>query len=987
MKRINKLLITSFSFLIGIVLSGCNENPSDSTSTFDSSTPSNSMIVESSSSSEVSDSSTSSSLEENSSSSSEEIHTEHDFKLDSVVKDPTCSEVGEALYKCVCGETQIVNVPALGHSMEYHSLVEAKCEVEGQVEYYHCTRCEKNYSDESGENLLEELTISALGHDYVESIEKEASCSEPGIKKFVCSHDETHTYTEEIPQLNHEITFVNQEDATCMTTGVKEHYECSNCHKMYSDENGTNELTAQDVLIPLKEHEYVVSVSTFNFNGDVTYEMSCKHCHTIVNSVQAVGTPNAIVALNANTISNAFIENTTTSTTCFVSDENGVWKNNNQNQSSTTAYMNLNIKVPGTLEFDVEFDTEAKWDKFIFDGENYSGKGKVHLSKTFDESSSITLQYSKDSSGNSGTDTVTLSNMRFIVDGSTDISELTDSFTYNLLTLDSMGGEIENSSYVYIDNTAFTLPIPTHESKVFVGWYKENTYETLVNEFTTLTGKMTLFAKWGEKVVVTLINDEEVTTMDIISGSVVDLPVLSKSGYLFDGWYSSSTFLPESLYNGEVITENTTFYAHYVNLPSYVGSYKGFNFYGSSGNGSSSANKTALIGEDFTFTTNSTNRGIITAYDSITHEAVVSDGDKEKPILIYEEYGVVVANNSASSTSNALTDFDFYVLTSETVTCDAQVVWNSGKNRVIKVTYGDQTLVFYVDSNSHQVFFDVIFTTLEGDSLSIEDIYSNQAYCNSLVISNESGKIAEFAKSGNSFVALDGAQGTYNGNLGVITIDGTGTLFVEDSTEGISYIKNGNVIQFTLNDSTKTITLLNDIYEIYMDSTLGTYSGELGEFISNGDGTATLNGVVGVYKIAGTVIVFTSNANSVSFVLNNDGTYITNNIFAGHTFVGSYYNNFDEETSSLKIIFNDGSVISGTIYPMYSTYYPFEFEAVLDGNTLTMTITSAIDSSAVGKVIVATVEGGTITIVSCGISNSAYSFANNGSATDNTFSL
>ena len=76
----------------------------------------------------------------------------------------TCTEAGhEAYYLCShCGklfadenaETELsdedVTIAALGHEMTHHAAVEATCTVDGNIEYWSCSRCNLNFCHSSG---------------------------------------------------------------------------------------------------------------------------------------------------------------------------------------------------------------------------------------------------------------------------------------------------------------------------------------------------------------------------------------------------------------------------------------------------------------------------------------------------------------------------------------------------------------------------------------------------------------------------------------------------------------------------------------------------------------------------------------------------------------------------------------------------------------------------------------------------------------------
>ena len=103
------------------------------------------------------------------------------------------------------------------------------------------------------------------------------------------------------------------------------------------------------------------------------------------------------------------------------------------------------------------------------------------------------------------------------------------------------------------------------------------------------------------------------------------------------------------------------------------------------------------------------------------------------------------------------------------------------------------------------------------------------------------------------------------------------------------------------------------------------------------------------------------------------------------TFTGTYYSEWDEYDTTLTVVFDDSSEISGVIYSGNGTTYYFNFTGVMEGDTLTLTITSAIDNSQVGKTITFTVSNQTLTVASTTMTSNVYTFDNDGSATCESF--
>lgn len=106
--------------------------------------------------------------------------------VESITKEPTCTEEGEKTYTCGCGNSYTEVIPAKGHHYE-----------NGE-----CTNCgDKNPDHE---------------HSYTESITKEPTCTEAGEKTYTC--DCGNSYTEEIPATGkHDYV-----DGTCTDCGAVE---------------------------------------------------------------------------------------------------------------------------------------------------------------------------------------------------------------------------------------------------------------------------------------------------------------------------------------------------------------------------------------------------------------------------------------------------------------------------------------------------------------------------------------------------------------------------------------------------------------------------------------------------------------------------------------------------------------------------------------------------------------------------------------------
>ena len=169
-------------------------------------------------------------------------YEDHQFDEGVLVEDPDCTSPGKRKYTCtVCGGDVIKDIPALGHNMRYVPRYEAECEEDGCIGHYECKLCGRYFSTISDDAEIEEkdIIIPALGHDLSEVAEVPAKCEEPGTKK---------------------------------------HYTCSRCDKIFLDEEATQAVTQEELVIPQKGHDY----GTWEKVDDNEHKMVCKNDSTHV---------------------------------------------------------------------------------------------------------------------------------------------------------------------------------------------------------------------------------------------------------------------------------------------------------------------------------------------------------------------------------------------------------------------------------------------------------------------------------------------------------------------------------------------------------------------------------------------------------------------------------------------------------------------------------------------------------------------------------
>ncbi|MCQ2069909.1 MAG: leucine-rich repeat domain-containing protein [archaeon] len=195
---------------------------------------------------------------------------EHVFgsKVFENVVESTCTEQGhyDSVYYCLrCGHdiSRItIYTPALGHAAIVDSAVEPTCTETGLTEGSHCERC--------GDIIVEQTVVPALGHDYVATVIEEPTCTKEGSVLYVCTRDESHTYTETLAKEAHVAVIVPGAAPTCTETGLTEGKRCSVC--------GTTLI--EQTVVPALGHDLVhhdAKEPTESENGWYAYD-TCTRC-------------------------------------------------------------------------------------------------------------------------------------------------------------------------------------------------------------------------------------------------------------------------------------------------------------------------------------------------------------------------------------------------------------------------------------------------------------------------------------------------------------------------------------------------------------------------------------------------------------------------------------------------------------------------------------------------------------------------------------
>ena len=134
----------------------------------------------------------------------------------------------------------------------------------------------------------------------------EGSCEVGGTRTYTAKvtfegKDYTDTKTEPVPAKGHTLTAVEAVPATCETAGVKAHWVCSVCGKLFSDAEGKTETTLEKLAIPATGHAYGEPVWKWNDDFTATATFTCANDDSHVETVNATVTNEVTTAATCET--------------------------------------------------------------------------------------------------------------------------------------------------------------------------------------------------------------------------------------------------------------------------------------------------------------------------------------------------------------------------------------------------------------------------------------------------------------------------------------------------------------------------------------------------------------------------------------------------------------------------------------------------------------------------------------------------------------
>ena len=566
------------------------------------------------------------------------------------------------------------------------------------------------------------------------------------------------------------------------------------------------------------------------------------------------------------------------------------------------------------------------------------------------------------------------------------VPQVTVTYNYN--------GHGENTSVQVDKNSQQTVleGEPLAEGFKFRGWYKDEEFKNKVTAGSKFTASedITFYAKWDEAITVTFKFEDENVHEDVVVNMYANDKItlqkvdFSYNGMTFVGWYTMSDAgdLDQKISDGDVITATVVLYAKWVEAPQSYGTYKGWNMDDAfeSGTKTSFSSEYLSVAVDGSFKLGSTTGMLTDEQAAITDGVLLLDN---KYVYFNKELGLIwTAYSSNPNGVNNDTNVGVDVSRVKSIKysgCKGAVSYIA----MFEITYQDDTVKTAFLFNSKIV---ANVTWNEGVDVTAICKQDFTVKVNGVTIAKVVAK---------AVLENDGLGGTYAGDYGEIVVDGYGSVTVGGATVDYTVIA----------ERTIKFVSANAMREVVVDLGNGTYAkvldGYEGTYTLPDNSTLTLDGYGGAgegktYVVSGANITIFDGDSSVTYGLDvANKKLLGKSVFAGYTFTGSYKDVWGDP-AGFSIVFDDSPEIKGHFVTNTSVFV--KFTAVLNGNTLTITVdaenclsydsgkTYKTDSGYSGKVIVMTLTGDTLKVVSTEIATNNYSFRE-GTAKCEGFSL
>lgn len=582
--------------------------------------------------------------------------------------------------------------------------------------------------------------------------------------------------------------------------------------------------------------------------------------------------------------------------------------------------------------------------------------------------------------------------VELIADGETTMyiaEQPTVKITYNYM------GHGVNKEEEVAKNVQYTVTEkPTAEGFKFWGWFEDEGLTTAAKTTYTPVEDKILYAKWTAAVTLKFDYNGQGTEAVVVADKYVGdnvsgIPAVAadvKFGEkVFAGWFlkHDDGSFGEEASTSTVLEGDTTYYAKWIDAAKAYGEYKGFEIYSNWEKEMTSFSAMITVKADGTYTGKMS--GKLSAEDCLVENGPLASAAKYT--YFNSEFDVVVFSYGSRRPWND----DVYIgfrNYGDIKQVDFSALKHDGKLiSWITINYKNSTaknlLIF-----DEKIYVDVTWT----DNVKANKVKATET---AVIVYDRSGEPI-FKKVGTEIMLGDGLGGTFTGDYGEIVTDGYGGLTIGSVKAEYEVIdKTAKKIKFVAANAMRVVALGDGVYSKVSDGYAGEYT------LPDGETKITLDGFGGAgdgktYVVNGSNVTIFDGETSTTYgidVANNK--FLGKSVFAGYTFTGSYKDVWGD-TAGFSIVFDDSPEIKGHFVTNSSVFV--KFTAVLNGNTLTITVdaenclsydsgkTYKTDSGYSGKVIVMTLTGDTLKVVSTEIATNNYSFRE-GSAKCEGFSL
>ena len=171
----------------------------------------------------------------------------------------------------------------------------ATCTEDGNTAYWYSESNQKYYKDALGKTEMKagEWVIPKLGHAMTHVAEKAPACTAAGniehykctrCEKFFTDKDGANEISKDditVPATGHSLVRTKAKAETCTENGNSEYWTCENCGKYFADANGEEEIRKDSWIIPAAHKENdVIKAATFEDDGHV--KTTCTVCKKVI---------------------------------------------------------------------------------------------------------------------------------------------------------------------------------------------------------------------------------------------------------------------------------------------------------------------------------------------------------------------------------------------------------------------------------------------------------------------------------------------------------------------------------------------------------------------------------------------------------------------------------------------------------------------------------------------------------------------------------